>query len=760
MQRSNALSKNVLPKAVLPKADAIERKHAICRSCGAMCPLIVDIENGKPVNIIGDKHNAVFHGYSCIKGREMVNTIHSPERLYKSVKRLPNGEFEAIASQQAFDEIAAKIQAIVNKHGPRAIATYAGTFIFTYPATQPIATAWMDALGSPMRFTAGTIDQPGKAIAPALHGLWQAGAQVFDGADTWMLVGVNPLVAKSGGVPNQNPAKRLKDAVEKHGMQVIVIDPRRTECAQFAAVHLQPRPGEDPTVLAGIIRIIIEEELFDKNFVSENADGLAALRAQVARFAPAYVEQRAGIPASDLIKAARIFGSAKRGGCTAGTGPNMAGRGNLTEYLLMCLMTLCGRWLKAGERVPNPGVLGPKFSPCAQATPPYPAWGFGEKLRVRGFTDTVIGLPTAALADEILLDGEGQVKALICIGGNPLMAWPDQEKTLAALKKLELFVCLDIQIANNSCHLADYVVACKHSLESPAITLPNELLSYFATGFGFGVPYAQYSPAIIEPPADSDLVEEWEFFYEMARRMNLPIEFDVAYSWTVTGREPPHVSMDMQNKPSTDAIYEMLTAQARVPFAEVKQYPAGHIFDNEVIYVAPKTNGWTGKLQLADNTMMAELEAILHEQPDHLRFADYPFRLISRRLPDVFNSTGRNNPKQLRKYKFNPAFMNPHDARALGLNDGDSVRIESPHASIAGIVVVEDGIRPGVISMTHCFGGDPERDEDIREKGSATNKLISVEYEYDPYTGIPRMSAIPVRVLSAPAPANPAVVMQ
>ncbi|HEY3700278.1 MAG TPA: molybdopterin-dependent oxidoreductase, partial [Spongiibacteraceae bacterium] len=511
-------------------------------------------------------------------------------------------------------------------------------------------------------------------------------------------------------------------------------------------VHLQPRPGEDPTVLAGIIRVIIEENLFDKNFVSDNANGLETLRECVAPFTPDYVEKRAGVPANDLIKAARIFANAKRGGCTAGTGPNMAGHGNLTEYLLMCLMTLCGRWLKAGERVPNPGVMGPKFSPRAQANPPYPAWGFGEKLRVRGFTDTVIGLPTAALADEILLEGEGQVKALICIGGNPLLAWPDQQKTLAALKKLELFVCLDIQMANNSCHLADYVVACKHSLETPAITLPNEMLSYFGTGFGYSVPYAQYSPTVVEPPAGSDLVEEWEFFYGMAQRMNLPIEFDVAYSWAMTGRKPPHISMDMQNKPSTDDIYEALTEQARVPLSKIKKFPAGHIFDDEIIYVAEKENGWTGKLQLADTTMMSELRDIANEQPDHLRFTAYPFRLISRRMPDVFNSTGRNNPKQLRKYKYNPAFMNPADAVNLGLNNGDIIHIESPHAQITGIVELEAGIRPGVISMSHCFGGDPDHAQNIHEKGSATNKLISVEYEYDPYTGIPRMSAIPVRI--------------
>src|SRR5690606_19621434 len=101
----------------------------------------------------------------------------------------------------------------------------------------------------------------------------------------------------------------------------------------------------------------------------------------------------------------------------------------------------------------------------------------------------------------------------------------------------------------------------------------------------------------------------------------------------------------------------------------------------------------------------AELEEILGEPADHQRFSGYPFRLISRRTPDVFNSTGRNNPKQLRKYKFNPAFMNPSDAASLGIVKGDVIHIESPYSDIKGIVELEEGIRPGVISMTHCFGG-------------------------------------------------------
>ena len=129
-----------------------------------------------------------------------------------------------------------------------------------------------------------------------------------------------------------------------------------------------------------------------REFFHLDAHRVDALAQAVEPYTPEYVAERAQIPATDLVLAARTYAQAKRGGATAGTGPNMAPHGNLTEYLLLCLMSLCGRWLKAGERVPNPGVLGPSFAPLAQANAPWPAWGYGEKLRVRGLTDAACGL--------------------------------------------------------------------------------------------------------------------------------------------------------------------------------------------------------------------------------------------------------------------------------------------------------------------------------------------------------------------------------
>ena len=172
--------------------------------------------------------------------------------------------------------------------------------------------------------------------------------------------------------------------------------------------------------------------------------------------------------------------------------------GNLLEYLCLCLTTICGRWQRAGERVTRPNTLMPAFTAKAQPHPPYEGWGYGERLRVRGLTDAVCGMPTAALADEILLEGDGQVKALICIGGNPMAAWPDQRKTQRALESLELLVTLDTEMSLTS-RLADYVIAPKMQMETPAMTQGSELIKYYTSGTGIPAAYAQYSAAAGRP---------------------------------------------------------------------------------------------------------------------------------------------------------------------------------------------------------------------------------------------------------------------
>ena len=161
-----------------------EIRKSICRFCHASCAIEVEIENGKPVKVIGDKNNPIYHGFSCIKGRSLPDQHLPDNRLLHSMKRMPSGEYRPIPVSQAMDEIAEKTKALLDRDGPRAIALYLGTCGMLNPTSGPMAGAWMGALNSPMVFTTASIDQPGKPMAQALHGRWQAGPYWFDNTDT------------------------------------------------------------------------------------------------------------------------------------------------------------------------------------------------------------------------------------------------------------------------------------------------------------------------------------------------------------------------------------------------------------------------------------------------------------------------------------------------------------------------------------------------------------------------------------------------
>ena len=292
---------------------------------------------------------------------------------------------------------------------------------------------------------------------------------------------------------------------------------------------------------------------------------LEELRAAVEPFTLDYVERRAGVDADAVAAAARRFARGPRGAAVAGTGPNMAPHPLSTEMLVCVLNTLCGRYGRAGDEVNHAGVLGAGYQPREGALPPREFWGYLEQPRVRGLRTLNWEQPSAALCDEILTPGDGQVRALICNGGNPAVAFPGQEKVVRALESLDLLVCLDVHLGPTA-RLADYVFGCKLSLEKPDYTRHLE--------WYFPVPFAQYTPAIIE--AEGDVIDEWELFWGLAHRMRVPLELGRAPLGPPVANPRP---VDIDTKPTTDELMEIEAADARVSLAEVKRYPSGHVFE-------------------------------------------------------------------------------------------------------------------------------------------------------------------------------------
>ena len=228
---------------------AIETKRSFCRVCHAACPIEVDVmhDNGQSrvVDVRGVPDDPLFEGYTCIKGRQLPAQINHPDRLRSSYRRESDGHLTAVASSEALDEIAAKLASIIEQYGPRAVATYTGTGGYQNSCALESARGFHKGIGSSSFYTSVTIDQPAKATAPLRIGMWEAGFHNFRDADVSMAVGYNPMVSSYGavgGLQGTNPFTKMRQA-KARGMKLIVVDPRRTEMATFADIHLQVRPG-------------------------------------------------------------------------------------------------------------------------------------------------------------------------------------------------------------------------------------------------------------------------------------------------------------------------------------------------------------------------------------------------------------------------------------------------------------------------------------------------------------------------------------
>ncbi len=719
--------------------------RTFCRFCHAACPVEVDVDTATNTvtAVRGDGNDPLFGSYTCIKGRHLGDQHHNPERLRTSLRRRPDGSFDEISTSQAFDEIAARMAAILADGDPRAIASYCGTATFQNAAAHPAARAFHQAIASPSLYTSITIDQPAKMVTPLRLGSWAAGPQPWSSADVSLVVGINIVVSMlgiPGGPTFVNPLASLR-AAKQRGLQLIVIDPRRTETAAMADIHLQVTPGEDPTLLAGMLRVILDEDLGDAEFCDRWVDGIDELHRAVRPFDLDHVERRCGVPADDVVRAARMFATAGRGSATCGTGPNMAPHGTLMEHLVATFNVLCGRFPRAGEQVQNTtGVLGLSGRPApakAQVKAPRPdLLTSGPAARVRGLHSIVGQAPTAALADEILEPGPGRVRGLLTVGGNPVLAWPDQVKTVRALEALDLHVALDIRVSATA-RLADSVIPSQLSLERPDV--PTNVDRWFDQ------PYVIYTPAVLTP--GPELVDEAGLYIELARRLGVTLEL-------------PGGSLGPDDRATPDELLELSYPFTRVPWEELRRGRGATLRDDLTLTVEPADEDARDRFAVAPDGLSAELAGIRSEiDPYHdLRGYDpevHTARMTSRRLKGVFNSSGRELERLRLKEGTSYAHAHPSDLTRWGVSDGDLVDLTSPRSTIRTVIKAAPDVKPGSVSMAHSWGdlpGEAGPAPDPRVLGDTTGRLADNASAYDPITGLPVMSAIPVSVRPAAVP--------
>lgn len=706
----------------------VSTHKTFCRFCHANCAMLVDIENGKVKAVRGDPDDPEFGGYTCIKGRQLPESHNSPDRLTMSLVRDDAGEFVQTPMVEALAHVGDKLKDILARHGPHSVAVFFGSGGFQNSAGMAAALALCQAIGTRNFYTSVTLDQPAKVYTTARYGKWMGGQNTFRDADVTFLIGNNPMVSHyspAGGIPPFSPSRRLRDR-QQQGMKLIVADPRESDVASLADIYLPVKPGEDPALLAGMLNVIISEELHDRNFTAAHVDGLDTLTEAVAPFTPEVAAQRAGVGADQLVAAARMFARSGKGCAVTGTGPEMAGNGTLTEYLVACLNIVCGRFTQEGEKASIPGVFTIQTPRRAQVAPRVPMFGEGfAKSRFRDLGVLGFEMPCNVLADEILTPGEGQVRAFISIGGNPEIAFPNQLKMRRALDDLELFVQVDPWMSA-SAKRADVVLAPKQCLEREDITSLSE--------WWHERPYARYTEALADAPGDT--IDEYEMMWHLAKHLGLTLK--------LAGGEVP-----MDECPDKQTFLDLMVHGCLVPPSQVrKDSGAGEavVYDDLHPIVGPAEEGEENRFDLIRGEMTAALAAYAEDRPAR---EGYSFKLISRRSKTRFNSIGHPLKALQAKTTTNPAYIHPEDMAELGLEEDGIVEISSPHATIHGVVKPSDRIRRGLVSMAHAYGDSEAGKDDVRAKGGSTNRLTSDEVDFDPITGQALQSAIPVRLTPA-----------
>ena len=704
-------------------------EKSFCRLCFGFCGMDVTLDDaGHVVSVKPDRDNPATRGYSCVKGLDAPAALYGDQRIMRPRKRVGDGYIE-IPLEQALDEIAAKMRGIIDEEGAQSLAFFRGTgtfgsnvAIFSWPGLA-------ESVGG-QKFSTMTIDQSAKWVTIDRLGTWPAGKQSFAGADVYLLAGSNPLVSVfSWDIPSQNPMLRLKQA-KAAGMKLIVVDPRKCETARFADIHLQPFPGEDAAVAAGLIHVILREGWEDAAFCADHVEGLEQLREAVAPFTPDMVAARAGIPADQLVAAARLFAhESRRGGTSTGTGVNMAKFPNLAEHLYQAIGVICGRYLREGEALPNPGVLVAKQAPRAEAVSPSRAFEQAPRSRVRGAVRLMGESATPTLAEDILTPGKGRIRGLLISGANPASAIPDSHKVVEALRALDLLVVIE-PFESETAQLADYVLPPKILYEHADLTFGLEMSN-------LEVPYTQYTAAVAEPPEGSELADEGYIAWALARRLGV--------QFTYFGTD-----LDMETPPSDDTFLSILAANARLPFEQLKREAVGgKLFDGLPPVVVEPPSGFGGRFAVMPRDVAGELRAYA-ASPGGAPRGDFPLRMISRRIREVSNTSCRSFPSARKRAPFNPLCAHPDDLAALALGDGEECWVVSDNGRIPAIARADTTLRPGVVSMTHGYGWIAGEEVDYRKQGSSISQLISLDRDCEPLQAMPRMSGVPVRLEARP----------
>ncbi len=426
--------------------------HRTCPFCEATCGLEITVDGDEVLGIRGDADDVFSHGFICPKGFSLKALHEDPDRLRTPMRRTPAGDFEPVSWDEAFAEIDRGLAPILADGDRNAVAAYLGNPSAHHLAPVVYGRVFLKALGSRNIYSASTVDQMPKQVSAAL--MFGAGLSVpvpdVDRTDFFLILGANPLVSNGSLMTAPDMRGRIR-AIRERGGRVVVVDPRRTRTAEEADQHLFIRPGADAFLLAAVVSVLAEEGLVDPGRLTEHTNGIDEAIELARPFTPEAVASACGIAGEDIRALARELAGAERAAVYGRIGTCTQRFGTLASWLVDVINVLTGNLDREG------GAMFPKAAAGQTNSTGTPGQGRGARFgrwasRVRGMGELFGELPVACLAEEIETPGEGSIRALITIAGNPVLSTPDSERLQRAFDELEFMVSLDIYINETTRH--------------------------------------------------------------------------------------------------------------------------------------------------------------------------------------------------------------------------------------------------------------------------------------------------------------------
>ncbi len=712
------------------------KHYRTCNLCEAMCGIEIEVEGDRIVAIRGDKDDAFSRGYICPKATALEDVHVDEDRLRHPLRRTAGG-WERISWAEAIGETVERLRSIRTQHGRNGVGLYLGNpTVHNYGALM-FAVAFSRALGTRNRFSATSVDQLPHHLAAYLMYGHQLLLPIpdIDRTDFLLILGGNPAASNGSLMTAPDVARRLK-AIRARGGRVVLVDPRRTETAGLADRHHFIRPGTDVALLLGLLSTIFAEGLARPGRLRDLADGWERLESAVAEFTPERVAPVTGIPAEEIRELARAFAAAPSAVCYGRMGVSTQEFGGVAQWLVQALNVATGNLDREGGAMftrPAVDLVG-----LSSKTGQGGHFARGHS-RVRKLPEFGGEYPVAALAEEILTPGDGQIRAMVTVAGNPVLSTPNGRQLERAFEGLDFMVSVDCYLNETTRH-ANIILPPTAALEHENYDVVFHVLAIRNT--------AKFSPQLFEPAADTR--HEWQIFLELATRMNAVDARSRARAWltrAVVGRLGPERLLDLGLRFGPYGA-RWSPFSRKLSLRTLKRAPHGIDLGALRPCLPGRLATRDKRIQLSPDQIVADLDRVRRRLFADAADGNGHLVLIGRRHLRSNNSWLHNSHRLVKGKRRCTMMIHPEDAARCGLADGETARVESRVGGVDIEVEVTPDIMPGVVSIPHGWGHDRPgtRQSTAREHAGVSLNDLTDDLAIDTLCGTAAFSGVPVRV--------------